>query len=172
VRKGTGGGRFCGETAQNRATQQAARDVAGVPGAARLDAGGGCPNSVSGRPRVPRGCVSRPGARRQSRGGVVAAVSRSAGLFKFSRKTVKNGRLQRLPVARAALFRHQGVRGELLMGTDPNFVTSRRREGVRRPDGSGVVCAMLLWCDLYVRASEGGVWWFGGRGAVQYMQTV
>jgi hypothetical protein len=88
LRKGTGGGRFCGETAQNRATQQAAGDVAGVPGAARLDAGGGCPNSVSGRPRVPGGCVSRPGARRQSRGGVVAAVSRSA---VFIQNFPKNG---------------------------------------------------------------------------------
>ena len=30
--EGTGGGRFCGETAQNRAAQQAAGHSAGVPG--------------------------------------------------------------------------------------------------------------------------------------------
>jgi hypothetical protein len=49
-----------------------------------LDAGGGCPNSVSGWPRVPRGGVSRPGARRQSRGGVAAAVSALAVFIQIS----------------------------------------------------------------------------------------
>ena len=72
---GTGGGRFCGETAPKGTTPQVAGRTARVPSAARLDVGGGCPKSVSGWPRVPRGCVSRPGARRQSRGGAAAAVS-------------------------------------------------------------------------------------------------
>ena len=36
--EGTGGGRFCGETAQNRAAQQAAGHSAGVPGQVRKSA--------------------------------------------------------------------------------------------------------------------------------------
>ena len=43
----------------------------------------------------------------------------------LKQKTAKNGRLQRFPAARAALFRHQGVWGELLMGADLNFMTTR-----------------------------------------------
>ena len=87
-------------------------------------------------------------------------------LFKFEQKTAQNGRLQRFPAARAALFRHQGVRGELLMGADPNFMTSRRREGARRYDGLGVACACFCSADLNLRASAGGVRLCGGAEAV------